>query len=225
MSLVFEVTGCLVFITSSRPAGEAYVMITMGQKSHISVVFGLMVLLIASPTYAIVAVPFLFIGNLFLFSIGLVWVVISESLYLKRLFPKAPMQRLLGTVVMMNIISTIMGALAIPLIVALTGVFIAEASTNLGLKKIASIGFVLGTWILDGVSVPLALIANLVGFFLCYVATVFIEKRYLAKKHTELGSSIPVTFRQCAEFNAISYFGLLIFALSTGAYFYIKTTN
>lgn len=158
--------------------------------------------------------PLLLIINCYLFSIGQLWILSSEYLYLLKRFPAAPKGRLLVGLLLINIVSTLGGALLIPLVWALVLMFLALLAgagpwSNTTATNVLG---ALGTWVIgDNAPYPwLTMIMSGVLFVVTYFATVWIEYRMLV--NWPEWDVVPLEnelLRASFRMNAISYAGLI----------------
>ena len=178
----------------------------------------LLLILIAAPAYADGGGPILLLVSFFLFVVGQVWIVLSELIYMKLLHWRERTEAVLKIVVSMNLISMLIGGLALPFMLALVGlagVFMMEKPS---LRALGGYIFAAGTWI-GGDNSPhptLALISAVVGFVGTYFITVYVEWWYL-KRQTQKGLFPHTSLMHCYCINATSYSGLV--ALMCVGYF------
>jgi hypothetical protein len=158
--------------------------------------------------------PLLLIINCYLFSIGQAWILLSEYFYLLKRFPSVSKGRLVIGIILINIGSTLGGALLIPFVWALAFMFLALLASagpwsNTTANNVLG---ALGTWVI-GDNSPyswLAMATSGVLFVVTYFATVWIEYRMLVN-WPEWNAPPPEKelLRASFHMNAISYAGLI----------------
>ena len=168
-------------------------------------------LTLAAPARADGGPPILLMVNAYLFSCGQIWILLTESLYLRRLFPRLDLPTRIDWVVHMNIVSTLVGAFLIPLAWATLFCLLSRTpglrETGAGVLLMAA-----GTWPsgADTPFPPLAVAAATCLFAFSYFTAVWIEYRLLARRmRKKLMDRRPDLLRHSYAFNAISYAGLV----------------
>ncbi len=150
------------------------------------------------------------IVNAYAFILGQVWILLSEYIYLAVLLKSTSLSKgnILKFTFIMNILSTIVGALLFPFLLALVtlpGIFYMET-------KWGGLLMALGTWIAgDNSPYPeVAMGSTIAGFIITFILTVWIECKYLRrlsqKRQIEFGNNL---FKHCICLNIISYVGLI----------------
>jgi len=156
--------------------------------------------------------PILLLINAYVFSAGQVWIILSEFIYLFILFKPFPKLKILKLTLIMNLLSTFLGAILFPLLLALVTIpGLVYMKTNWGGLLMA-----LGTWIAgDNSPHPkIAIGAMIAGFFITFILTVYIEYKYL--KYQSKSEQIPLIKNQLSHsiyFNCLSYAGLILMFL------------
>ncbi|MFA6957894.1 MAG: hypothetical protein WC538_18665 [Thermoanaerobaculia bacterium] len=162
--------------------------------------------------------PLLLVINLYVFSLGQVWIITSEFLYLRGKLLETSRAKLLGWVTVTNLVSTAVGALIIPFIWAVLFLVLSGLGSP-NLPTLAGVLAAIGTWIIGDRSpyVWLAFSASAVLFVLTYFVTVWLEHRTLVFLLNRAGLPCPAELRKTvAVMNLISYAGLiLLFAWGT----------
>ena len=160
--------------------------------------------------------PILLLINGYAFTIGQIWIIAAEFIYLWLLLKKAavPKLKVFKVTFMMNLLSTLLGAFLFPFLLALAtlpGVFYMQT-------KWGGILMALGIWVAgDNSPYPnIAIGSALVGFVITFFLTLWIEYKYL--KQVAEKQQIVVSFKHCVYLNLISYAGLI--ALYFGASFF-----
>lgn len=183
-----------------------YLMKKIAKRLYLILFF----LLIPTVCFADGGGPILLIFNAYAFVIGQVWILLTEFIYLlKILMPDSLSKKEIFKITfVMNILSTLVGALLFPFLLALVTLpGVVYMHTKWGGLLMA-----LGTWIAgDHSPYPqVAIGATVVGFIVTFILTVYIEHKYLKrlslKKHIDLGTRL---LKHCICFNIISYLGLI----------------
>ena len=155
--------------------------------------------------------PLLLIVNLYVFSLGQAWILVAEFVYLLMRMP-AGSKRLPKLVFMLNLWSTLGGALLIPLAWSICFLgFSAMARQNQSTSDVLAY---LGNWAMPGSSefswllVP----STVVLFAVTFVGTVIIEYKLMNRWRDKYGLPDQRTLRRWSiEMNLISYAGLVVF--------------
>ncbi len=154
--------------------------------------------------------PILLIFNAYAFIIGQFWIILTEFIYMCRLLKQSGLSKkeIIKITFIMNILSTAVGALLFPFLLALVtlpGVFYMQT-------KWGGLLMALGTWVAgDHSPYPeIAIGVTVVGLIITFLLTVYIEYKYLKKmflkKQIEFGDKL---LEHCIFFNIISYSGLI----------------
>ncbi|MCP4650627.1 MAG: hypothetical protein GY853_11185 [PVC group bacterium] len=154
--------------------------------------------------------PILLLINGYAFSVGQIWIMSVEFgylfLWLKSLsFSK---WKIFKITFIMNLLSTLLGAILFPLLLAIV-TFPGLLYMN---TKWGGLLMALGTWIAgdNSPNSEVAIGAAVVGFFITFILTIWIEYKYLKrlsrKKQIDFGKNL---FKHCIYFNIISYTGLI----------------
>ncbi len=170
-----------------------------------------LIALVPLPAFADGGGPVLLLVNGFLFTIGQVWILSAEFVYLTRRAPSIPKWRLAKWVVGANFVSTLGGALFIPFawatVFALLSFIGPWRNSTFG-------GFLMacGTWIVgDNSPFPwLAMTMTAILFVGTYFATVWIEYRLLLQWDAGKTLMAEHGLRTVYVMNAISYAGLIV---------------
>jgi hypothetical protein len=177
----------------------------------------LIVLFLPSVCFADGGGPILLIINGYAFSIGQVWILTAEFIYLFLLLRKTglPKLKIFKINFIMNMLSTLLGAFLFPFLLAvvtLPGAFFMHT-------KWGGLLMALGTWIAgDNSPYPyVALGAAIVGFIITFFLTLWIEYKYL--KRLAEKKQIIVSFKHCVYLNLISYAGLIIIFINAELFF------
>jgi len=155
--------------------------------------------------------PILLIINGLVFLMGQVWILISEYSYLYFLFKKLslPKIKIFKATVVMNVLSTLIGAILFPLALAV----VTFPGTLYSKSRWGGLLMASGSWV-AGDSSPfkqVAIGAAIVGFVITYFLTVWIEYRYLDKWFRRHEIVVPGNFlKHCFMLNGVSYLGLII---------------
>ncbi len=164
------------------------------------------------PAYADGGGPLLLLLNLYLFTLGQIWILLSEGFYIRKLFPTVSLSERIWWVIYFNFISTIAGAFIIPFIwAAIFGLLsiIPVISTTIA----GDILTAMGTWVVgDNSPYPwLAITMSGALFVLTYFLTVWIEYKLLIRLLNKNVIPIPnKLMRHSYIFNFISYIGFII---------------
>ncbi|OZB82629.1 MAG: hypothetical protein B7X28_03315 [Halothiobacillus sp. 13-55-253] len=174
---------------------------------------GIVVLLVAQSAYADGGGPLLLLMNFMLFTYGQVWILLSETLVFKKVFPASPTSAVIKWVVLANLASTLVGALLAPLVWAAVFGLLGHSLWD---NEIGKWLFAIGTWIAgDNSPHPnVAIGVSMVGFILTFFLTVYIEKRVYVKAISK--NELPVAeslLSRCYLANGISYAGLVLLFL------------
>ncbi len=141
----------------------------------------ILILLLPTFCFADGGGPILLLVNGLFFSIGQIWILFFEFMFLKKLFDDYShlntnpynKRKVFKITFIMNLYSTILGAILLP--------FILAAVTYLAYIKmdndIGDILFAVGTWIAgDHTPHPgIAIVATVIGFIITYFLTVFLQ--------------------------------------------------
>lgn len=187
-----------------------------GQRVGASLLVTLVWLLFPAAAGANAGGPILLMINMLLFSFGQIWIVFSETVYLKRLHKEQTIKEVVKVVALMNLSSTLAGALLFPFLLALVGIAGAFLTGLPATKPLGEYLFALGTWVVGDNSphAGIALTAAAIGFVVTYFLTVWIEFRYLERKNAS-STFPPTSLKHCYLLNGISYAGLvLLFSFS-----------
>ena len=162
--------------------------------------------------------PLLLIVNFYLFSVGQVWILVAEFLYLKRVWPSLKKALVFKWIFLANLASTVLGAFLLPFLWAAVFGLLASIP-GVSERDLGGVFWATGTWILgDHSPYPwLAMTVSGVLFVLTYFVTVIVEYRLLNRfaKNQEAGVA-SISINQCYMLNIISYSGLVVlFALGT----------
>jgi len=167
-------------------------------------------LLLVAPTTARAdgAAPGLLFFSIPLFTVGQVWIVLSEYWYLRRKLAAPGKLRLLRWVVGMNLISALVGAVLIPGLWAAVLGLLGSFGPWKGAAARDAI-FEMGMWPI-GKHAWLAITSSAVWFVVTYFVTVWIEYRLLRRW---LGGEARPADHELLKLsyraNAISYVGLI----------------
>ncbi len=159
--------------------------------------------------------PLLLFVSLFAFTVGQVWILFSETLYLNLFFKEMKFGSSLWTVFIMNIISTVIGGVLFPIAICLIVIPLAYvASLLFDTQVISDFLAALGTWG-DGENSPYPNVAigMTVFWFICeYFISVFIEYKVLCKRLAKLNIQVErcALIKHCYLLNLLSYTGLVI---------------
>lgn len=160
--------------------------------------------------------PLLLLINFYLFTIGQGWILLSEFLYLIRVWPNLKKALVFKWTLFANLASTALGALLLPFLWAAIFGLIASIP-GLSDSNLGGVFWATGTWILgDNSPYPwLAMTVSGVLFVVTYFVTVLVEYRLLKRFTYSQGAEVaPISIKQCYLLNLISYSGLVaLFAL------------
>ena len=189
------------------------------RKSLIRALVLLGALACSSAAWADAGGPLLLLVNLFAFSVGQVWILFAEYVYLFVRLPSVPPGRLFKLVVLVNLWSTVGGAILIPFVWA--AVFLGLSAATSNNRSMSDVLGYLGTWIVPGNSefAWLAFPASAFVLVLTFIATIFIEYKLMARWKEKYALPDPPLLKKFAiEMNAVSYAGLvLIFGIGIWA--------
>jgi heme exporter protein D len=162
--------------------------------------------------------PLLLIINFYLFTVGQVWILLAEFLYLIRVWPGLKKALVFKWTLFANLASTALGAFLLPFLWAAVFGLLASIP-GVSESDLGGVFWATGTWILgDHSPYPwLAMTVSGVLFVLTYFVTVLVEYRLLKRftKNQEAGVA-QISIKQCYLLNLISYSGLVVlFALGT----------
>ncbi len=148
--------------------------------------------------------------NVETFLIGSLWIIIAEYLYLRRKYKEISKSKILDITIKMNFFSSLVGAIAIPILVMITIGIVGTAVARYSIDWADAIGM-LGTFVV-GKYVPQLSVTSIYFYFpITYLITVYFEYYMLRKYLARLG---PYNKRdllfQSYIFNGISYLGLAI---------------
>lgn len=156
--------------------------------------------------------PLLLIINGFVFSVGQIWILLSEFGYLCWRLPSIKRSRLAGWTLGINVISTSAGAILIPLTwAAVFGLlsFVGPwRDTSLGDALLAA-----GTWVADGNAqyAWLAMTVSALLVVVTYFVTVWIQYRFLlAWGRREIQIPSREVLKLSYVMNGLSYAGLVV---------------
>lgn len=176
------------------------------------------VFIVPAIAYADGGGPLLLIINFYLFTVGQVWILVSEFLYLVRAWPGLKKALVFKWTLFANLASTALGAFLLPFLWAAVFGLLASIP-GVSESDIGGVFWAAGTWILgDNSPYPwLAMTVSGVLFVLTYFVTVQVEYRLLRRFiNTPEAGMAQISIRQCYMLNLISYSGLIIlFALGT----------
>ena len=154
--------------------------------------------------------------NVYLFTVGQVWILLAEFLYLIRVWPDLGKALVFKWVFFANLASTALGALLLPFLWAAVFALLASIP-GLSDSNLGGVFWATGTWILgDDSPYPwLAMTVSGVLFVVTYFVTVLVEYRLLKRLTKNQGVEVtPISIKQCYVLNLISYCGLVVlFAL------------
>ncbi len=160
--------------------------------------------------------PLLLIINFYLFTVGQVWILFSEFLFLSRVWPGLGKVLVFKWTLFANIASTVLGALLLPLLWAAVFGLLASIP-GVSDSGLGGVLWATGTWILgDHSPYPwLAMTVSGILFVVTYFVTVQVEYHLLARFVKSQGEAVaPLSKSQCYVLNLVSYCGLLVlFAL------------
>ena len=167
-------------------------------------------ILMAVPASADGGGPILLLVSLYLFVVGQVWIVLSEFIYLKLLHRQESARSVLKVVVLMNLISMVLGGLALPFLLAAVGFLGILMQGNPTFNSFGEYLFAAGTWVVGDNSPHriLVLISTGMGFVGTYFITVYVERWYLNRR-TQKYAFPRTSLVHCYYINAISYLGLM----------------
>jgi len=159
--------------------------------------------------------PLLFLLNSYLFTIGQVWIILSEYTFLHYRLPSVRNGRLLFRIIYMNFITTIIGALLIPLLLSLGFMYLGLSVDNSN-PILSGILFALGTWVWGDHTPNIGIVYGSAGviFIGTFFLTVWLE--YKLMKLWSKGDIFPREKRYLSlsyQVNLISYFGLIVLIL------------
>ncbi|MBN1254427.1 MAG: hypothetical protein JXA50_04070 [Deltaproteobacteria bacterium] len=154
--------------------------------------------------------PILLIVNSYAFIVGQAWILLSEFIYLIILLRpiSLPKGKIFKITFIMNLLSTIVGALLFPFLLAL----VTLPGTFYMNTKWGGLLMALGTWVAgdDSPYPKVAIGATITGLIITYILTVWIEYKYLnrlsKKRQIEFGNNL---LKHCIFFNMVSYIGLI----------------
>jgi len=176
----------------------------------------LWLLVIPAISYADGGGPLLLIINVYLFTVGQVWIQLAEFLYLIRVWPDLKKALVFKWMFFANLASTALGALLLPFLWAAVFALLASIP-GLSDSNLGGVFWATGTWILgDNSPYPwLAMTVSGVLFVVTYFVTVLVEYRLLKRFTISQGAEVtPISIKQCYLVNLISYCGLVVlFAL------------
>jgi len=136
--------------------------------------------------------PLLLIANAYIFTLGQIWIIGIESILINRYLENHTYKKALAITVTINFVSTILGAIALPLMFAVITGYLSSSLENVD-KNLSDYIFAFGTWIAGDNSpkVELAKMMTIVGFLITYFLTVWIEYKVLIKYLNKSNVSIP----------------------------------
>lgn len=179
------------------------------KKSNIIKILFIM-LLFPSICFADGGGPILLLINGYVFTLGQIWILFIEFIYLFYLLKTiiSSKRKIFKITFIMNLLSTLMGAILFPLLLAIiTAPGLSHMQTTWGGLLMAC-----GTWIAgDHSPYPnVAMGATIVGFIITFFLTILIEKKYLKQVllKEKVISQINI-LKHCIYFNLISYLGLV----------------
>lgn len=170
-----------------------------------------LLLCITTHLYADAGAPLLLLINVQLFTLGQIWIILSEFLYLIFVLNTIFKKTIFGWVLLFNIISTLIGAFLFPLLLGLFGMLgFIKPLEDKPYGKIIPAFF---TWIMGDKSpyLSLAVSMTIIYFIISYFITVWIEYTIICRLINRKEIDKPLNLlMHVFIFNAISYLGLIL---------------
>jgi hypothetical protein len=163
--------------------------------------------------------PLLLLIDFYLFSVGQIWMVFVEFLYLVRLWPGRSRGEIFVWTLMSNLVSTLLAAFLIPFLWASFFAMLAAIPGVSG-HETGRILMAAGTWIGEDGSFysGLAMGASLLLFVLIYFVTVKVEYRLLRHYSEKITDMQDIRLRDVYVMNLFSYAGLIFLFVAGNAW-------
>jgi hypothetical protein len=172
------------------------------------------VLSLTTPAFASIGIPLLLKLNFILFVLASIFVIVSEYIYMKHVFNTVGRVKLLQWTFLMNLASTIVGAILFPLLIAFLAIWGPEGPFTE--SYIGQLLFPMVTWIM-GSDYPfkwLALVFTGIGYIVTFLLTVFIEFKVLLRlSKSTLSMDASILKQHVYSLNGISYGGIIIIGI------------
>lgn len=180
----------------------------MKKKIYCALIF---LLIFPIPMFADGGGPVLLIFNGIMFTIGQIWILTAEFVYLKILLKGQKNFLIIKWTILINLISTLLSGLLIPFLLAAFGFIGVMQPFNS--NTLNNLILALGTWI-AGSNFQFTIISfliTLLGFIATYFLTVFIEYKFLYKFQKEMNLFDKKSIlKHSYLFNLISYSGIFV---------------